>query len=254
MNSMVKKIFTMLLEPIGLELRFKKDQGLNHGFNHMFERLEHYKKLGFHPEVILDIGASNGFFTKKCLNIFPDSKYMCVEPQKEHLKKLEKLKTKTPNVEFWQGCLGSEFKTAVLNVDGDGSSILTGHNNNPYGEQREIIVETAEKLIESGTFLKPDFIKVDVQGYEIEVLKGFGKHLQNIEAVLLEASFFKFQTGMPIIQEVLEYMKINGFVLRDIFSLSTRPLDGSAAQTDLFFLREGHPLTADIKWDKNSIY
>ena len=53
-----------------------------------------------------------------------------------------------------------------------------------------------DELLASGRVPQPQFMKLDVQGFELEVLKGATKMLQAAEVVLLEVSFTRFFPGL----------------------------------------------------------
>lgn len=225
-----------------------------HEFDRTFDRLAWMRRQGFKPLVIIDIGASNGRWTRKCTKIHPEAKYFCVDALEENRVGLTRLKYEKRCIDFWIGCLGAQAGNAILNVDGSGSSILTGHTGNPYGVERNVPVETLDNLVSKKVCPIPDLIKLDVQGYELEVLKGAEVSLREAQAVILESSFISFQKGMPLLHEVIGYLVEKGFVLYDILSLKVRPLDGAAAQSDLLFLKENHALRKSNKWDHESVY
>jgi FkbM family methyltransferase len=195
-----------------------------------------------------------GIWTRSCIEIFPEAQYFCVDPLDENQPFLNQLSAEYQNVRCWQGCLGPKIGTTILNVDGAGSSILLGHWGNPYGIQREVVVETLDNLILKGICLQPDLIKLDVQGYELEVLRGAEGALRKTQAIIAEVSFFPFQTSMPVFHEVVRQLAEYGFAVYDILRLSLRPLDGAPAQTDMLFLKIGHPLRSNNKWAGNSVY
>jgi len=239
----------------GLEVRrLNYRYGSEHAFDHTFDRLARLRDLGFSPTVICDVGASDGKWTLRCLEIYPQARYFCIDPLGENSSSLAKLKAKFPNVDYWQGCLGSKSDGANLNVDGDGSSILRGHFDNPYGIQQEVEVEMLDNLVAREICPQPDLVKLDVQGYELEVLKGATETLKRATALIVEVSFIQFQSGMPIVHEVIGHLYQSGFVVCDIFSLSLRPLDHMAGQADLLFLKESSPLRANHRWDHSSVY
>jgi FkbM family methyltransferase len=252
MEDWLKRHVKRILRRFGLEV--SRAQGSAHAFDHTFQRLAVLRDLGFCPATICDIGASDGRWSRKCLEVFPQARYFCVDPLDENRLYLAQLSAECPNVSYWHGCLGPKTGKAVLNVDGDGSSILPGHWGNPYGIQREIMIEALDNLIMRGVCLQPDLIKLDVQGYELEVLKGATSTVSKTQAIIVETSFFSFQSGMPVFHEVVEQFAENGFVVYDMLSLHLRPLDDAVGQTDLLFLQAVHPLRYSNKWDRNSIY
>ncbi len=227
---------------------------VEHLFDRTFNRLELLRKIGFNFKTICDVGASNGAWSRQCLKIFPDADYFCVEPLDGHQLELIEFEKEYPNIKHWHGCLGESKKEGVLNVDGSGSSILRGHWNNSYGTEKEVPIETLDNFVSMGLCSAPDLIKLDVQGYELQVLSGALETLKSTQAIIAEISFFPFQTGMPVFHEVVAQLNEYGFVVSDILSLLTRPLDNMAGQADLLFIKGNHPLLADNKWDHDSIY
>ena len=66
----------------------------------------------------------------------------------------------------------------------------------------------------------PLLLKLDVQGFELEVLRGSRIALDAAEFVLLEVSTLNYNRGAPLVAEVLDFMNQRGFVLFDIADLS----------------------------------
>lgn len=254
MKYLIKKGIKNILQQFGFEVRRIEKNYYKHGFNHTFKRVNKLKQLGFEPKVICDVGASNGRWTRKCLEIYPNGHYFLVEPLEENKLGLENLKRDFPNTNYWLGCLGATVGTVLLNADGSGTSILKGHWGNYYGEQRETSMETLDNLIQQGICPTPDFLKLDVQGYELEVLKGAVSALNSVQAIIAEVSFIRFQEAMPVFHEVVKQIAKYGFVVSDILDLSLRPLDKLAGQANLLFLENSHLLISDNKWDKDSEY
>ena len=225
-----------------------------HAFDRTFERLKTMRDLGFSAANICDIGASDGSWCRGALRVFPRARYLCVEPLDENQRYLRLLSDEYPNVSLWQGCLGSQSGRTVINIDGVGSSILPGHWGNRYGVQREVVVDTLDNLVRREIYSQFDLIKLDVQGYELEVLKGARNTIREAQAVIAELSFFSFQKGMPLFHEVVGELSQSDFVIYDVLSLTLRPLDGAAGQADLLFLRRTHSLRQSNRWAADSIY
>lgn len=92
---------------------------------------------------------------------------------------------------------------------------------------------------------RSDFIKIDVQGYELEVLKGSEQTLALAELVLIELSFIEVNAGAPLLDEALTFMRRAGFVAYDVLEIHRRPLDGAMNQIDILFAREKSSLRID---------
>src|SRR6185295_19143894 len=80
----------------------------------------------------------------------------------------------------------------------------------------------------------PDLIKLDVQGYELEVLKGAPECLGAVKAVLTEVSFLEYYHGQCLFHEVVAYLA--GFdLLVAAFGVNT-PTGTVVNQTDVLFM------------------
>ncbi len=94
---------------------------------------------------------------------------------------------------------------------------------------------TLDRLIERLDFPQPDLIKLDLQGYELHALAGAEKAMAHAQALLLEVSFIELAEGMPLLAEMIAFMKDHGFRCYDIFGLWHRPLDGALRRETSFF-------------------
>lgn len=248
-----KRAVKGLFRAAGVEVQ-RSRAGDAHAFDRTFERLRAMRELGFRPRTVCDAGASSGSWTRRFLQDFPGASVFMVEPLAVHQSALATLAQASDRLSVWEGCLGGTPGTLTFNADGDGSSLLGGHEGNRYGTQEEVRVETLDSLVENGICPVPDLLKLDVQGYELEVLAGAAAALGTVQAVLAEVSFVRFQEGMPLFHELLAALAARGFVVHDIVALSQRPLDGALAQADVVFLREDHPLRASNRWSEDSVY
>ena len=116
--------------------------------------------------------------------------------------------------------------------------------------QREIDVVTIDGLIELNRTPLPELIKIDVQGFELEVLKGAGKTFGHTEVYILEASFFSFEgmNGIPVFSDLVNFMLERGYVVYDFAGFLRRPLDGALAQCDICFVKKDGFLRKSTSW------
>jgi FkbM family methyltransferase len=156
---------------------------------------------------------------------------------------MEDIKSKYKHVSIETCALGSKNGTININVHPDlvGSSIyLEDEESNVNGESREVEIKTINSLIEKYNLNESSntLLKIDVQGAEIDVLKGAEDILENIDLVILETSFFNFFNNNILIADIINYMDSKGFIIYDIFDFINRPLDGALAQVDLAFVQK----------------
>ena len=91
-------------------------------------------------------------------------------------------------------------------------------------------------------------IKLDTQGYELEVLKGGENTFKNAKAVLMEVSLLDIYKDSPLVSDVVAYMAERNFFLYDICSLMRRPLDGALYQSDFLFIKKDSELRNNKRW------
>jgi hypothetical protein len=102
---------------------------------------------------------------------------------------------------------------------------------------RRVPMITLDEECATRSLQGPYLVKVDTQGFELEVLRGASAVLEQTEVLILEVSFFRLFTSNPIFSEVVAFMADRGFEFYDLLGSSTRPLDGALAQADVVFAR-----------------
>jgi hypothetical protein len=109
-----------------------------------------------------------------------------------------------------------------------------------------------DSLVDQGS--EPfDFVKLDVQGYELQVLIGFERYLRACAVLQLELSLLPLTAGVPLMAEVIEYLNKRGYVLFDIDELIRDPSDGAVWQIDAIFCREDSPLRRERRWRRPKV-
>jgi FkbM family methyltransferase len=207
--------------------------------------LEQARAVGFVPRAVIDVGAAYGSFTRNCQTVFPDARYLLVEPLEEYRPLLEQVKQTSASVEYAMAAASAVDGAIEINVHPDlvGSSLYreveTGTGVN--GVTRTVRSVTVDHLVGDSGLDGPYLLKVDVQGAELDVLHGAERTLSGSELVILEVSFFKFFEEGPECADILAYMKSRGFVPYDIVARQYRPLDGALSQADIAFVKESGP-------------
>lgn len=156
--------------------------------------------------------------------------------------KLNEFCRSNPGSKYFLYGAGSKKEKLYLTLGGDnltGSNLVYEENEflKKANEQREIQIITIDSLIENKEMSVPDFVKIDIQGFELEALKGVGKLFQNTEVFIIETNFFEFMKGVPIAHDVILFMAERGYVFYDIPWFLRRPYDGALAQMDVCFVK-----------------
>jgi FkbM family methyltransferase len=200
------------------------------------------RSMGFVPRTVIDVGAAYGSFTQLSRTVYPDARYLLIEPLVEYRPLLESVKQSSGSLDYVIAAASALHGEMTINVHPDlvGSSVYreveTGTGVN--GVTRIVRSITLDNLVEQTKAPGPFLLKIDVQGGELDVLKGAERTLTDSELVVLEVSFFKFFEDGPECTEVLTYMKAQGFVPYDIVGRQYRPLDGALSQADIAFVKD----------------
>ena len=238
---LIRAIAEGLARPFGV--RIVSAQWGPRGFSTALLRL---KQRGFRPGTIVDIGASNGTWSRECLEIFPDARYALFDALRENAAALNEFAAAHKNAAYWIGTLGSRAAQSILRVHGDQSSIYS--SSSFPGRPRPVEMRPLDSFIREMDFRSPLLIKADVQGYEIEIIRGASDCLAMTEVLLLEVSFIRVYEDCPLAHEVVAEIGKAGFRLHDICSYVQRPADGVLAHGDLMFIREGSSLIGSENW------
>jgi hypothetical protein len=107
---------------------------------------------------------------------------------------------------------------------------------------------TLDAVTRGTPFERADFLKLDVQGYELEVLKGAGQVLTSVEAVMMEVNLIAVYEGAPLADEAVAFMAARGFRVYDVCTFFRRPYDYALWQIDMVFVRATSPLMAYTRW------
>jgi len=199
-------------------------------------------KRRFSPRTIVDVGAFEGNWGKLAKQIWPESHLYMIEPNLANQARLIKVAKELDAILFCE-LLGAENGQIVsFNVMGSGSSVMGERSTVPRTVETRHL-RTLDSLL-SGVE-PPGLLKIDAQGYELQILKGASEVLSAIEAVLLETAIIEINDGAPLLHDVVAFMKVLGFVTYDILEFHRRPLDGALNQIDIIFVREHSRLISD---------
>jgi FkbM family methyltransferase len=98
---------------------------------------------------------------------------------------------------------------------------------------------TLDNIVQTYKLPKPDFIKIDTQGSELDILSGAVDTISDVKLIYTECPIIQYNTGSPGIQEYLNFFKKLNFIPVNIFEIHR--LEDVLVQIDIMFVR------ADIK-------
>lgn len=196
--------------------------------------------------IVIDVGAHHGWFFHCWLDWCPRAEVSAFEPTRESYIRANELYGADPRVHLFQVGLGAEPGELSFNVLADSqvsNSFLPPQHeiwksieyNTGEISTRPVPVTTldlfcAERGI-SGAYL----LKIDVQGYELEVLKGAVGILPGIDYVFVESGIQRLYEGAPSFADIFLFLEKQGFHLMHLRSWhrGNRVL----VETDMIFRR-----------------
>jgi len=216
--------------------------------------LEDLRKRGLRCKSKMDVGANRTNWSRMAHAVFPEARFSLIEPQLEMKDDLDRFCRDFPETSVFPAGAGSKNDKLILTIwdDLDGSSFLpkedAGLKNS--GKQREVDIITIDSLIESDQIKIPELMKLDIQGFELEALKGAEKTFGHTEVYILEVSLFSFSDvpGQPVLSDVVNFMLSRNYVVYDFPGFLRRPLDGALGQCDICFVRKDGFLRKSSDW------
>ncbi|MFA5114070.1 MAG: FkbM family methyltransferase [Candidatus Margulisiibacteriota bacterium] len=205
-----------------------------------------FKERGFYPATVIDVGAGSG--TPPIIRTFPESYYIWLEPLAEYAVGREKLLSRYRG-EYLNAAAGRSAGSQEIRVSADlvGSSLLFSKKADPQS-LKTIDVIRLDSLKPQPGWREPILLKIDVQGFEMEVLAGATGILDRCEVAVIETSLYQFYPGNALISEVIARMVELGFVVFDLVGLSYRPYDNALGQVDVIFIKKDSPLRNSTRW------
>ena len=212
-------------------------------------RFHNLSELGFSPRAAIDVGAFRGQWSRSFKAIFPHCAILAIEPQISMQKYLSELQTEYSDFTAHTALLGSSSNSVLFVEEASNSRVIKPEDRylfNEYTVQERTLIPL-DTLLESIEFTSADYLKIDAQGYELEILKGAERTLKSTEIVQLEVSVIQIGP-CPIFLEVLQFMNDAGFQFYDLFSLNYRPLDDALWQFDCLFVKHGSVMISSNCW------
>lgn len=244
----MKKILSRLISD-----RAKQEFKIKLGAPHMYWSIQNLKNNGLNATNIIDIGAYKGEWTEDVLKIYPAASYLMIEANPEREKDLQAFiqRKSGSKIDFELALLDNQSAMEKVFYIRETAASALEEVSGPNAEKIIIPTRTLNEVATKKGFAEVSLMKLDVQGYELEVLKGGDKVLPHTEAVLLEVSLLDIHKNVPLIRDVINFMYDYGFVVYDICGVSARrPLDRALWQTDLLFVKENSRFRQNKSYNK----
>ena len=206
------------------------------------DRLSEIKSRITNPRpLIIDGGANLGSITDALLGYYPSAAIHAFEPI-PHLADALRIKyALRPNVVIHAKALGAgpkKLKFHQLNNIDASSFLNPSEIKKKYlGHQVDVSVELAveqvrlDDVVDGGI----DILKLDLQGYELEALKGAERSLPSTKLILIEVEFVPLYENQPLFGDIDVFLRERGFSLLNLYELWTHP-DGQLTSGDAIYL------------------
>lgn len=194
-------------------------------------------------KTIIDIGANRGQFSLVARHCFKDAQIFAFEPLPQPFKVLQNIFVHDHMITLYQMAIGSVSIPQQMHISqkDDSSSLLpiTELQNKvfPGTKEKAIInvdVKPLDSILKKNGVRHPALLKIDVQGYELEVLKGCKNILSLLAYVYVECSYQELYQGQPLANEIISFLNQQGFNLKGVYNTNYDAL-GRAIQSDMFF-------------------
>jgi FkbM family methyltransferase len=215
-------------------------EGLAVGHIESLELLRLAAEVGV--QVIYDIGAHVGSWTLLAKAVIPTATVEAFEPLREHCESFDASVAGLDKVRLHCVALGRAAGVTPLFVTtrSDSSSFLEPTSAGfDHGVRRlrsvSTVVHRLDDYCAENGLAPPDLLKLDVQGFELEVLEGGVSSIQNAKALIVEVSFVAYYSNQCLFSDVCAFLHNNGFELRAL-GISTA-LGKPLTQADALFLK-----------------
>jgi len=187
------------------------------------------------PEIIFDVGANTGRAARFYLKHFPRATVYSFEPFQQSFEAL-RADGRLASVKAFNVALGSKSEEAMLHsfegselnsllaLDPKASMFLDADR---LESRREVSVRvsTLDDFCEEHSIRRIDILKIDTQGYDLEVLRGARDLLasKRVRVIQVEANFVSLYCGQPRFGELVEHLSEAGYGLVGLYDVARNP-------------------------------
>jgi FkbM family methyltransferase len=213
--------------------------GVYADFQPTYLALERLVLAGLKPDFVVDVGASTGIWSRSVSRLFPDAKFILVEPLLTRYEQLNAaVKKGVRNLDFVRAAISDQEGTARFQVSADlyGSSLLKPLDHREY-EVVEVPAITLDSLQKERNLTGRGILKLDIQFAEHLALAGGQHFLESVDVVVVELTLMRLAKGARTLVEMVSLFSDLGFRYYDDVGEWRAPDDGTLVQKDVIFVR-----------------
>jgi len=212
----------------------------------VYENACRLARLGVPFRTIIDGGANIGQFARAGAEFFPKAEIISFEPLLDAVAQFRKNLADCSRVRIIPAALGAADGTLTFypNAWSQSSSALpvteTMQKEHPFTQQLapiEVPVVRLDASLSKETLAPPVLLKLDLQGYEIEALKGATGILPRLDYILLEVATRPMYEGQPLFDDVRRHLADAGFEFLQFLEGGTQ-LPAGHGEGDAVFVRQ----------------
>jgi FkbM family methyltransferase len=193
------------------------------------------------PRTVIDIGASDGRWTRVCQRYFPEAQYFLIDAQSAHMPALQRLRHDQPQVQYLIAAAGDSEGM----IHFDASELLGGIASHVPVDGPgwiEVSMTTVDQQVREHGLQPPFLLKLDTHGFEVPIFQGARETLKDTTLIVVETYNFVFTGSNLRFHEMCTYLEAQGFRCADMCDPLHRTFDEALWQFDLFFVRADHPI------------
>ena len=145
------------------------------------------------PSLLVDVGANRGVYTEQMRARYPAAEIHAIEPAASNVAALREKFAGDSNVHVAPFALGEATASATLFANSAGSRLasLTKRQLDHFGidfdyQEAVEVVRFEDYWIERLGSRPIDFVKIDVEGHELNALRGFGRAIEQTQTIQFE--------------------------------------------------------------------
>ena len=247
MESLLKKFTKKFFLSLGFKI-IRTGKGIFGGLRKCAPCLEDefkwFKKMDINT--IIDVGSYKGESVLDFREILPSATIYAFEPLLSSFKELNANTKYLDNFKSFNIALGDkkEEKEIFRKDFSASTSLLEMHKTHeelfPFTSQgsKEIVrIDTLDNIVPSLDLKDNILLKIDVQGYEKEVLKGASGILGRVKIIIIEMSFCELYKDQLLFPEIYRILQNQGFTYSGSRSQLKSPIDGQPLQQDAIFIK-----------------
>lgn len=194
------------------------------------------KKRSYKINSVLDIGASDGRWSKAMMVQYPDAQYMLIEAQEFHKPQLDLFVAHNKNAKYVLAAAGAKEGEIFFDA---GNPFGGQASSTPFPSHNIVVpVTTIDLEVEKNGLTGPFLIKFDTHGYEIPILQGASRTLQNTAVIIMECYIHRLTKESLLFNEMCGYLDGLGFRCIDLVDPVWRIYDNTFWQMDLVFIKK----------------